>query len=133
MPETVALNYKVPLATDSNAQVIAALREDIERLSQHTHNGVDAPLDPQAATGVRVEIEEPNWGARQLDDGLFTLQIPPEVHGIADPTDRAFRVYEGLSEVFCESEVENNGTITLKANVPLGTQDRDAELSLLFY
>ena len=95
MPKLVGpRNIKIPIASDTSAEVLDALDETLTRFANHTHQDIDSA--PLSGTGggaesqnllyqvvrvfsadplVRAGQAEVNWGPRNEDTGRFTGTI----------------------------------------------------------
>ena len=61
---TLSYGYKKPQTGDKGAPLFTALEQNIQRVNDHTHNGVDSsPLTAQSLQGIQATILAAAWVA----------------------------------------------------------------------
>ena len=61
---TLSFGYKKPESGDRGSTLFTALEDNIQRLNDHTHNGIDSPpLPAQSIVGVIQTILSASWVA----------------------------------------------------------------------
>jgi hypothetical protein len=76
---TLSYGYKKPEAGDRGSIFFPAMEENIQRLNDHSHNGVDsAPLAAASVAGATVQALAANWGVAIIP-GKYkqTVTCPP--------------------------------------------------------
>lgn len=59
---TLSFGYKKPEAGDRGAPLFLALETNIQRLNDHTHDGINSsPLPAQSVLGVLQSLPSTNW------------------------------------------------------------------------
>ena len=60
--QTLSYGYKKPQTGDKGVPLFNALAEDVQRVNDHTHDGVNSsPLTAQSLQGVQDTILSANW------------------------------------------------------------------------
>lgn len=76
---TLTYGYKKPETGDAGASLWTALQDDIQRLNDHSHNGINsASLSSTALVAVTDNLESADWSAVGLPTGHYkqTVVIP---------------------------------------------------------
>lgn len=92
---TLSYGYKKPESGDKGPVVFPALEDDIQRVNDHTHNGVNsAPLTPSSVVVSNATLLPANWVA--VSDGIYK-QVVTMPSGISfDNVHISFRISSGF-------------------------------------
>lgn len=96
----LANGYSSPEETDSNAEVLALLRENFSRLANHNHDGINSAVLSAIGSLSRntQEVVSPAWGSRDASSGLFSVDISVAATGLSiDIRNFAITVFEQVS------------------------------------
>lgn len=62
--QTLSYGYKKPQTGDKGTPLFTALAEDIQRVNDHNHDGVNSPpLTAQSIQGIQATVPAANWVA----------------------------------------------------------------------
>jgi hypothetical protein len=114
MSLTLSYGYKLPQDGDSGASWFDDLEFDVQRLNDHTHDGVDSTLlSPAVITGQILNFATADWGSATL--GLYsqTKTIPGSL--TYDNTIKEARLANG-DVAYLDLIRASGTTITVKTN-----------------
>ena len=91
---TLSYGYKKPQNLDKGGVVFPAMEDNIQRLNDHTHNGVNsAPLNPSAIVATSQSILSANWAATSGGNYSQVVTMPA---GLSfNSTVKEFRLSDG--------------------------------------
>lgn len=93
---TLSYGYKKPQTGDRGSTLFAALELNIQKVNDHTHNGLDsAPLPAQSVLGVLQTILSTNWVTYGGPAGFYRQQITMPAGFSYDSVQIGFRLPSG--------------------------------------
>ena len=91
---TTLYGYKIPQNTDRGPVVFPALEDNIQRLNDHDHDGVNSkPLTPVAVAATAVTIIAANWVF--VSTGIYKQVVTVPVGYDYDKIHKEFRLADG--------------------------------------
>lgn len=75
MTTTTTYGYKKPQSGDRGSTVFTALEFNIDRVDQHSHDGVDSPrLGPESSAALSVALS-PTWVTGSAAEGVYYQDV----------------------------------------------------------
>ena len=92
---TLSFGYKKPQSGDKGPVVFPALEFDIQRLNDHTHNGVDSsPLPPTSSTTLSDTLLPGSWTL--VANGIYKQVVTMPAGLTFDNALKCFRLSSGF-------------------------------------